>query len=153
MPDYDYNGLIASTWDAHRPDAESWSDAVLYREIVKTYGEPVLDLGCATGRIVLPFLESGIDTDGVDNSPELLEICRQKAEARGLSPDLYQQDLIELDLPRRYRTIIGSSSVLQLVTEEPHAHQMMARLYEHLEPHGALIAAFSFEWRVGRQTG
>lgn len=149
MPDYDYSGLIASTWDLHRPDAENWPDAAFYKEIKKGYGEPVLDLGCATGRILLPFMEQGVDIDGVDNSPELLEICRQKAQARGLRPNLYQQDLIELDLPRRYRTIIGASSVLQLVTEESHAHQMMERLFDHLDYRSVLIASFAFEWREG----
>ena len=46
---------------------------------MQRYGQPVLDVGCATCRIVLDYLAQGIDTDGVDNSPELLAICRDKA--------------------------------------------------------------------------
>ena len=148
-PDYDYYGLIAQTWDLHRADAENWSDSVLYRELAERYGQPVLDLGCATGRIVLPYLERGIDTDGVDNSPALLDICRQKAEARGLSPNLYEQDIVVLDLPRRYKTIVGSSSVFQLITEEAQARQTLARIFEHLEPGGIFVTSFAFEWREG----
>ncbi|WP_395091865.1 class I SAM-dependent DNA methyltransferase [Armatimonas sp.] len=150
-PDYDYNGLIAQTWDLHRTEAENWSDSVLYRELAERYGQPVLDLGCATGRIVLPYLERGIDTDGVDNSPELLEICRQKALARGLSPNLYEQDIVTLALPRRYKTIIGSSSVFQLITDEARARQTLQRLYAHLEPGGIFVTSFAFEWREGNQ--
>ena len=149
QPNYDYRGLVAQTWDLHRADAESWSDGVLYRELVERYGQPALDLGCATGRILLPFLERGLDTDGVDNSPELLEICRQKAVARGLSPNLYEQDMTALDLPRRYKTIVGSSSVFQLVTDEALARQTLKRIFDHLEPGGIFIASLAFEWREG----
>ena len=148
-PNYDYHGLIAQTWDLHRASAESWSDSTLYRELAERYGQPVLDLGCATGRILLPYLERGLDTDGVDNSPELLEICRAKAMARGLTPSLYEQDIFQLDLPRRYKTIIGSSSVVQLVTDEALALQTLKRIFKHLEPGGIFVASFSFEWREG----
>ncbi|WP_395142790.1 class I SAM-dependent DNA methyltransferase [Armatimonas sp.] len=149
QPDYDYYGLVAHTWDLHRASAESWSDGVLYRELAERYGQPVLDLGCATGRILLPYLERGIDTDGVDNSPELLEICRQKAVARGLSPHLYEQSIVTLDLPRRYKTILGSSSVFQLITDEAEALQTLKRIFAHLEPGGIFVTSFSFEWREG----
>ena len=37
-------------------------------------GQPVLDVGCATGRLILTYLEEGIDADGVDVSPEMLAI-------------------------------------------------------------------------------
>ena len=147
--DYDYYGLLAETWDLQRPDAEKWEDAALCRELAEQYGTPALDLGCATGRIVLPFMEHGLDTDGVDNSADLLEICRQKAKSRQLSPNLYQQSIVDLSLPRRYRTIIGSSSVLQLITNEVQIAQTMRRLFDHLEPGGILVASFSFEWREG----
>lgn len=149
QPNYDYYGLIAQTWDLHRASAESWSDSILYRELAERYGQPVLDLGCATGRILLPYLERGIDTDGVDNSPELLEICRQKANVRGLSPHLYEQSIVTLELPRRYKTIIGSSSVFQLITDEALALQTLRRIFDHLEPGGVFVTSFAFEWREG----
>jgi SAM-dependent methyltransferase len=146
---YDYYGLFAQTWDLHRPDAESWSDGILYCELAERFGSTVLELGCATGRIVLPYLERGIEIDGVDNSPELLGICREKALARGLSPTLYEADIRHLDLPRRYRTIIGSSSVFQLITDETEARRTLERIFAHLDPGGAFVTSFSFEWRDG----
>lgn len=146
---YEYHGLLAQTWDLHRADAEHWDDMTLYRALAQHYGAPVLELGCATGRLVLPFLEQGIETDGLDNSAELLAICREKAQKRRLAPTLYEQDLRSLDLPRRYKTIIASSSVFQLVTDEAEARQALERIFAHLEPGGAFVASFSFEWRDG----
>jgi hypothetical protein len=48
--------------------------------------------------------------------PEMLAICRAKAEKLGLSPTLYQQNMESLDLPRTYRTILAPSSALQRLT-------------------------------------
>jgi SAM-dependent methyltransferase len=148
-PDYDYHGLIASTWDLWRDDTADWSDRHLYLDVIRRYGQPALDIGCGTGRLVLDYASVGIDIDGVDNSPEMLAICRAKAAERDLRPTLYEQDMQALDLPRRYRTIIGSSSVLQLVTDGDAARAVLHRCFAHLEPGGAFVTPFTFDWREG----
>lgn len=147
--DYDYRGLIASTWDLWRNDTANWADRNLYLELVREFGEPVLDLGCGTGRILLDFRELGIDIDGLDDSPEMLEVCRQKARDAGLSVALIQQKIQNLVLPRRYRTILAPSSVLQLVTSEGEAKSLVRSLHNALEPGGVLAGSFAFEWRQG----
>lgn len=149
MPDYDYYGLLVETWDLWRDNTENWSDSLLYLEIVRRFGEPVLDIGCGTGRILLDYLAQGIDIEGVDNSPEFLDICRDKAIEKKLSPTLYLQHLETLKLPRTYRTILAPSSVLQLITDTKLAHTALQKIYDHLEPGGACIGSFAFEWREG----
>jgi len=150
-----YQGLCAATWDLWRDDTAGWSDRFFYRGVIAQFGEPVLDLGCGTGRLILDYLGEGVDIDGVDNAPEMLAICRSKADQAGLEPNLYQQDLERLDLPRRYRTVLGPSGVLQLVTDPDAADNCVRRIFEHLLPGGALVASFSFEWKPGSplQTG
>ncbi|HEX2621552.1 MAG TPA: class I SAM-dependent methyltransferase [Phototrophicaceae bacterium] len=146
---YDYYGLIASTWDLWRDDTSNWSDRFFFLEIVQRYGQPVLDVGCGTGRIILDYFQQGIDIDGVDNSPEMLDICRTKAEKLKIVPKLYQQDMQKLDLPRTYRTILCPSSSLQLLTDLDEARAALRRFFDHLEPGGAFISPFSFDWQEG----
>src|SRR5438477_9633497 len=114
--DYTYRGLQALSWDLSRGDTSTWTDRLFYLEIVRKYGEPVLDVGCGTGRILVDFRGQGIDIDGVDNSPEMLAICREKAARLGVSVTLFEQKMESLALPRRYATIRVPSSSLQLVT-------------------------------------
>ncbi|MDH3942586.1 MAG: class I SAM-dependent methyltransferase, partial [Anaerolineae bacterium] len=115
--DYEYRGLMAETWDLLRSGIKDWPDTPQYRKLIKRYGQPALDVGCGTGRILLPFLLDGLDVDGVDNSPEMLARCREKAQVLNLSPTLYEQTMEGLDLPRKYKTIFVPSASFQLVTD------------------------------------
>lgn len=137
---------MATTWDLFRGDTSQWEDEFFYLDLVGQYGQPVLDVGCGTGRLVLDFLSSGLDVDGVDNSPKMLDICHEKARQLGLAPNLYRQAMESLNLPRKYRTIMVPSSSFQLVTDAELVGQTMKRFHEHLVPGGVLVMSFMVMW-------
>jgi ubiquinone/menaquinone biosynthesis C-methylase UbiE len=83
--------MLAATWDLFRGDSSDWPDRAFYKSVIAESGQPALDVGCATGRLILDYLDQGIDIDGFDVSPDMLAICRQKAEEQGLKPNLYQR--------------------------------------------------------------
>jgi ubiquinone/menaquinone biosynthesis C-methylase UbiE len=91
LPPYEYRGLMAEAWDVLRGDTSQWSDRFFYREAIRRHGQPVLDVGCGTGRLLLDYAVQGIDIDGVDNSPEMLALCQTRADAQGLRISLYEQ--------------------------------------------------------------
>lgn len=137
--DVEYRGLIAETWDLFRPNAPYWPDVAFYRDVIREGGEPALDVGCASGRLVLQYLADGIDADAVDVSPDMLAIVRRKADERGLKPALYEQSMTTLDLPRRYGTIVVSSSTFQLLTDPADAREALRRFRAHLKRGGRLV--------------
>ena len=139
---YEYTGMRASAWDLLRGDTSNWSDRLFYRDLIRQYGQPALDAGCGTGRLLLDYLAQGIDIDGVDNSPEMLAICSEKARKLGLQPRLFEQQMEMLNLPRTYRTIIVPSSSFQLLTDLQDARKAMQRFFHHLEPGGVLVMPF-----------
>lgn len=145
-----YHGLAVSSWDLWRDDTSGWPDRAVFRDLIDRCGTPVLDLGCATGRLLLDFLRDGVDIDGVDASAQMLDLVRAKASQERLTePALHQQRLEELSLPRRYATILAASSALQLVTEPEAAREATHRVLEHLQPNGTFAGSFAFEWRPG----
>jgi SAM-dependent methyltransferase len=95
-------GVVARWWAEFIDDGP---EIDYFRRRIEASGEPALDAGCGTGRLLLPFLRGGLDVDGSDISADMIALCRAAAEREGLSPALYVQPLHELDLPRRYRTI------------------------------------------------
>lgn len=101
-------------------------------------GQPALDLACGTGRLLLPYLRAGLDVDGCDISPDMLAACRAAAEREGLSPSLYAQAMHELDLPRRYRTVLVCGGFGLGSTREQDV-QALRRIHAHLEPGGLLV--------------
>ncbi|MBI2920130.1 MAG: class I SAM-dependent methyltransferase [Planctomycetes bacterium] len=147
--DYEYRGLMAQGWDLLRGDTSGWPDRAFYLEIIRRSGQPVLDVGCGTGRLLLDYLAQGIDVDGVDNSPEMLALLHEKARALGVAPRTWEQPMESLAIPRRYRTVLVPSSSLQLVTDPEAAAAALRGLRSLLEPGGMLAASFMTLWREG----
>lgn len=153
QPDYEYFGMLARYWDLLRGDTSRWPDRAFYLDFVQEHGGPVLDVGCGTGRLLLEFMALGFDIDGVDNSPEMLALCRQKAAAQGLDPRLYLQEVQELDIPRQYRVILVPSSSFQLLLTPDDAQAAMERFYAHLQPGGFLVMPFFIITAKPEQSG
>lgn len=148
--DYEYRGLLAQTWDLLRGDTSTWPDRPFYRKIIELGGGPALDVGCGTGRLLLDYLAAGLDIDGVDNSAEMLALCRDKAMAMGIdvTQRLFDQKMDHLTLPRRYATIFVPSSSFQLLTDPLAAGEAMKRFHQHLVTGGVLVMSIMSKlWR------
>jgi SAM-dependent methyltransferase len=101
-------------------------------------GQPALDAGCGTGRLLLPWLRAGYAVDGCDVSADMVEVCRRRAAADGRDPTLFVSPLHTIDPPRRYRTIVACG-VFGLGSTRAQDEQALVRLREALEPGGTLL--------------
>ncbi|MBE0687894.1 MAG: class I SAM-dependent methyltransferase, partial [Anaerolineaceae bacterium] len=147
--DYEYKGLMAEAWDILRGDTSTWADRFFYLELIRQYSQPVLDVGCGTGRLLLDYLQQGIDIDGVDNSPEMLAICKLKANELGINLNLYEQFLELLEIPRKYQVILIPSSSIQLILEPDLVAKSLKNLYDQLLPGGVIAASIMTLWQPG----
>lgn len=77
--------------------------------------------------------------EGANSSSEMLAICRQKATAMGLEPVLYAQYMQELDLPKRYTTILIPLGSFILIGQHSEAIEALRRFYAHLHDGGQLV--------------
>jgi SAM-dependent methyltransferase len=133
-------GLIARDWaEFSEPDLD---ELAFYRGLIEQDGQPALDLGCGTGRLLLPLLRAGVDADGSDISADMLAYCSEHAAREGLTPRLYQQAMHELHLPRTYRTIFICDS-FGIGGNRAQDAEALRRCHHHLAPGGVL--AFSLE--------
>lgn len=128
-------GLMARHWAENNT---AGPEIAYFQRQIENYGQPVLDAGCGTGRLLIPFLRAGLDVDGCDVSGDMLMYCQQTAEREGFSPGLYRQALHNLDLPRHYQTIVACGVFGIGVTREQD-FMTLQRFYEHLLPDGTLL--------------
>jgi len=142
--DYEYRGLMAEAWDLLRGDTSGWGDRAWFKTVIGRGGGPALDVGCGTGRLLLDYLTAGLDVDGVDNSPEMLALCRPKAEAVGIdvAGRLHLGEMQSLALPRRYATIFVPSLSFMLLPDLADAKAALAAFHAHLVPGGQLALSF-----------
>ena len=133
-----YHGLVAEYWDLLRGDTSKWSSRPYFLALIRESGQPALDVACGTGRVLLDYLREGIDIDGVDVSQGMIDAAARNARAEGLAPRLYVQPMQDLDLPRRYRTIIVPSSSFLHLTDRRDAVSALKRFLHHLVPGGLL---------------
>jgi len=81
-------------------------DVEFYKNEAVKAGGKVLEVGCGTGRIYLELLREGLDIYGIDISPMMLKILREKAESMGLTPKVYLADMRRFELGERFKLII-----------------------------------------------
>jgi len=130
-----FYGLMAERVAVFTPEA--YQVPFLLRAIER-FGQPVLDLGCGTGRLLLPILRAGVDVEGCDISGDMLRHCIDKALRDGFRPHLYEQPMHSFLIPRLYQTIYIWDA-FNLAGGREKALTTLKCCFEHLHEGGALI--------------
>ena len=109
-----------------------------YRSAIQRFGEPVLDVGCGTGRFLVPLCNDGFDVDGADISADMLALASKRASHLARQPRLLVQAMHELAPDGRYRTMFVSES-FGIGGRRDRDRLALRRMYQHLEPGGTLL--------------
>lgn len=139
-----YNRLLAEWYD--RLLVKETFDINFYKKIISEAEQPVLELACGTGRLMVEYLNMGIDIDGLDSSGPMLEKCKEKALKLGLKTTLYNQNIESMQPRRKYKTIFVAGASFQLVDSVEKAMQGLARIYDCLENGGTFVLDLFVPW-------
>jgi len=121
--------------------AYSWNreDIPFYVARAREAHGPVLEAGCGTGRVLIPTLQAGVDIDGLDLHPGMIEVLKRKARALGLEAHAVVADMRGFTMPRRYALVtIPFRAFMHLLTTDGQL-EALRRCRQHLEPGGALV--------------
>ena len=129
-------GLMARWW-AEFSVAQP-HEVAYFREAIKRHGQPVLDLGCGTGRILVPLLEEGFDVDGTDVSADMIDRARALAADKGFTPRLTVQPMHRLVAQRTYRTVYMCGA-FGLGSSQDDDREALRRVHKALASGGALV--------------
>ncbi|HKB14705.1 MAG TPA: class I SAM-dependent methyltransferase, partial [Planctomycetota bacterium] len=131
----------------------SSGDISFYVEEARRSGGPVLELGCGSGRILLPTARAGVEIVGLDASRGMLDRLREKLAAEPpevrARVEVVEGDMSSSDVGRRFPLItvpFRSIGHLLEVDAQVAAFENMRR---HLAP-GGRIAFDLFHPALGR---
>lgn len=121
---------------AYRPDEP------FFKEMAKRYGSPILELASGTGRVSLMLAEAGYEVVGVDLSPEMLEIAREKLQKLSATVQsrvtLHRSDISEFNLDQMFSMIIIPSAFKFLLTTDDQLACLRC-VRDHLQDDGVFI--------------
>ncbi len=141
----DYNAYqsaeLAALYDAVYADV---GDVAFWEAMTEVAVDgPFLELGCGTGRLLLPMARAGRDVTGLDLAEHMLARCRDKLGAE--PPEvrervtLLEADMTAFELSQRFAMVccaFGSFHHLRMVE---HQLSCLERCREHLLPGGTLV--------------
>jgi SAM-dependent methyltransferase len=135
--------LSARLYDHVIPYRDRQEDVRFYLEHARTAGPRVLELGCGTGRVLLPVARAGVAITGVELSGSMLAICRDKLAAEPAEVQSRVR-LVEADMRR---VDLGETYSLAMIPFRPFQHLLtvddqlacLRSIHRHLRPGGALV--------------
>jgi SAM-dependent methyltransferase len=95
--DYLHDARIARRYDASLADSPMFAADRRFVERHCPRPGRLVDLGCGTGRLLIPFARRGYLVLGVDLSEEMLAVAREKVAEAGVPVALLRANVAELD--------------------------------------------------------
>ena len=99
----------------------------------------VLDLACGEGTFAVAMANRGLRLTGVDLSPEMLEIARERAATEGVRATFIRQDMRSLSLRGRFDLVTCWFDSLNYLLEIDDLSRTFARVSRVLDENGIFI--------------
>jgi SAM-dependent methyltransferase len=118
-------------------------DIAFFVEQGKESGGPVLEIGCGTGRVLIPTARAGIDIVGLDLSPAMLEVCASRLRAEPADVQkritLVQDDMRRFELERTFALITLPFRPFQHLLTVEDQLACLGAIRRHLADTGRLV--------------
>lgn len=135
-----YEGFFADFYDQY---VNHDADFSIHMDLIKSYGNNVLELACGSGRVLLPLLKKGVAVDGLDISSDMLEIIKKKSKDFDKNPRLFCCDMINFVSEKKYDVIILAQASLSLLDSQEKRIELFNNVYKNLRPGGIFV--FNYE--------
>jgi SAM-dependent methyltransferase len=142
MEHKEYRKLHAEWYELSSACLDHSKEIDFWARSIKASGEPALELGSGTGRVLVPLLERGFDIVGIDTSEDMMARCVAACKAKGLKPELHEQSMLKLDLRRQFGLIFLDSGGLGLFISDQDIQATFERVMAQLRPGGSFIYEF-----------
>ncbi len=116
-------------------------DIPFYLDYARMTSGTVLELMSGSGRVTLPLVQAGAHVTAVDNSSDMLTVLHDKLKQAGLSADIRQIDVRELNLGKTFDLIIIPFHALAELPSLEDQQRTLTAIDQHLSGQGLFICA------------
>lgn len=117
-------------------------DITFLADLAEQFGDPILEVGCGTGRLLLPLARLGHTVVGVDASAAMLDIARDKLatadDAVRARVSIEQGEFSEVRLERQFSLAVIAYNTLMHLSPAGLAF-CLGNVRRHLHPGGGLF--------------
>jgi SAM-dependent methyltransferase len=118
---------------------EANDDLPFWIEQAKTYGDPILELACGTGRITTLLTQQGFNVAGIDNSIAMLNEAEKKANSQDVTVEWVQGDIRDFELDEKFSLIILPANALCHLLTFTDFESCLAGVKKHLIDGGKFV--------------
>ena len=140
--DQPYERALAEYYD-HVPLYADRADVEFYAGLARAASGKVLELGCGTGRILIPTAAAGCTIVGLDLSEAMLEKCRAKLAQQPAEVQqrvrLVQGNMAAFDLAEKFSLATIPFRGFQHLLRVEEQLACLREIQRHLQPAGRLV--------------
>ena len=133
---------IAEFYDHFIPYRDR-ADVKFFVDLAVENGGPVLEIGCGTGRVLIPTARAGIEIVGLDLAEDMLAVCRrhlgQEDEPTRARTRLVVADMRDFDLGRQFTLITTPFRPFEHLITVQDQMACLACVHRHLAPGGRFV--------------
>jgi SAM-dependent methyltransferase len=137
-----YSNVLADFYDRHS-EYRDRSDVTFYVDEAVNSGGPVLEVGCGTGRVLIPTARAGVSIAGLDFSETMLRHCREKLAAEPAKvrerARVVRGDMRDFSLGETFRLVTVPFRPFQHLLSVDEQLACLGCIHEHLQPGGRVI--------------
>src|SRR3972149_11868243 len=121
------------------------NDIPFWRDMVKRFGSPILELSCGTGRLTFPIAEAGVFVTGIDISNPMLKRAKEKLkkypQAIQQRVTLVKGSTISFSVNKKFKAVFCPEAFWAVSDEEEIS--MLNSIKNSLLPNGHLVMSIS----------
>jgi SAM-dependent methyltransferase len=139
---YEKYAFVAEFYD-HVVPYRDRQDIDFFVEAARESGGPVLEIGCGTGRVLIPTARAGVEIVGLDLSPYMMDVCRERLrrEPKDVQSrvQLAQADMRDFEFERTFNLVTVPFRPFQHLTTVDDQIACLKQIRRHLADGGRLI--------------
>jgi len=139
---YDDREFVADFYDVMYNQARP-QDIAFFIDYARESGGNTLEVGCGTGRVLIPTAAAGCEITGLDLSHHMLRICQEKLDKKPQDVQnrvkLVQGDMTDFDLNEKYHLATIPFRPFQHLGTVEEQKACLNCIRRHLEPNGRLV--------------